>query len=285
LTGRFPHLVARSAELLLGRRHLARLARVLGDHARLDVPNGMETNGELLVQAAAIRRAAGGRLVAVDVGANRGEWSRHLLRACGPAGIEVTLHAFEPSAHTFGLLRTQLAAATGPRVTLVNQALSDEEGQAVLYQVAPGAGSNSMYASTGVHGSPVAETVDVTTLDRYCDGAGIDRIDLLKVDAEGHDLLVLAGAGRLLGEQRVAAAQFEYNWRWIGARRFLKDAFDLLEPLGYRIGKVTPRGIELYAGWHPELETFREGNYVALRSDVAGHVRTVPWWNRAAGTA
>jgi len=280
LRSRLPHLVARSAELLLGRRHLARLARVLGDHARLDVPNGMETNGELLVQAVAVRRAGGGPLTALDVGANRGAWSQHLLRACDAAGADVTLHAFEPSAHTFGLLQEALAPLTGPRVTLVNRALSDDEGTAVLYQVAPGAGSNSMYASTGRHGSPVAETIEVTTLDRYCAASGIGQVDLLKVDAEGHDLLVLTGAGRLFGEQRIAMAQFEYNWRWIGARRFLKDAFDLLEPLGYRIGKVTPRGIELYAGWHPELETFREGNYVALRSDVVRHVRTVAWWNR-----
>jgi hypothetical protein len=32
--------------------------------------------------------------------------------------------------------------------------------------------------------------------------------------------------------------------------------------LGYRVGKVTPRGIEFYEAWHPELESFKEGNYV-----------------------
>ena len=41
---------------------------------------------------------------------------------------------------------------------------------------------------------------------------------------------------------------------------------------------MTRRGIELYRGWDPELETFVEGNYVGLREDWMARVNTFPWW-------
>jgi hypothetical protein len=45
--------------------------------------------------------------------------------------------------------------------------------------------------------------------------------------------------------------------RWVHARRYLRDAFTFADALGYQLGKVTPRGIEFYEAWHPELESFR----------------------------
>ena len=75
--------------------------------------------------------------------------------------------------------------------------------------------------------------------------------------------------------------QFEYNFRWIGARRYLKDAFDLLSPHGYVIGKVTPGAIEWYRDWSPELETFREANFVAVHGDVRGWFPSMAWWNES----
>ena len=64
-------------------------------------------------------------------------------------------------------------------------------------------------------------------------------------------------------------AQFEYNHRWILGRFFLRDAFELVQAFGYRVGKLTPRGVEFYPGWDPELETFVEGNYVACAPAAA----------------
>ena len=113
------------------------------------------------------------------------------------------------------------------------------------------------------------EDVATTTLDEYAGGAGLNDIALVKIDTEGHDLAVLRGAERLLAQQRIGVAQFEYNSRWIGARSYLYDAFNLLDPAGYRLGKLTPRGVEFYPGWDADLETFVEGNYVAAILGIA----------------
>jgi hypothetical protein len=96
-------------------------------------------------------------------------------------------------------------------------------------------------------------------------------------------MAVLRGARKLFAGQHIMAAQFEYNHRWIAARSFLRDAFELLTPLGYRLGKLTPDGVEFYPGWDAELETFVEGNYVACTAMTAERLPSVVWWESVAG--
>jgi hypothetical protein len=49
--------------------------------------------------------------------------------------------------------------------------------------------------------------------------------------------------------------------------------------MGYQIGKLVGTSIEFYSSWHWELETYREGNYVACLKDVADRLpqRTPSW--------
>ncbi len=140
-----------------------------------------------------------------------------------------------------------------------------------------GLGTNSLHA--GAAGAESIESVTLNTVDDYCREQGIGRVDLMKIDAEGHDLAVMTGARRMLQQRAIGAMQYEYNQRWIESRHFLKDVFDLLAPLGYKIGKVTARGIEFYPNWHFELESFREANYLACTDETARIFPTVKWWN------
>jgi hypothetical protein len=148
--------------------------------------------------------------------------------------------------------------------------------------VAPAAGTNSMYpppvASQTAARQAATRQVETTTLDAYAERSGLARFALVKIDAEGHDLAVLRGARGLLAGHRIAVAQFEYNHRWILGRFFLRDAFELVQALGYRLGKLTPRGVEFYPGWDAELETFVEGNYVACDPGTAAKLPAVTWW-------
>ncbi len=83
----------------------------------------------------------------------------------------------------------------------------------------------------------------------------------------------------MLANHAIRALQFEYNHRWIHAKHFLKEVFDLLSPLGYEIGKITPRGIEFYSEWTAELESFREGNYLAALPEARPLFPFVKEWN------
>ena len=75
-------------------------------------------------------------------------------------------------------------------------------------------------------------------------------------------------AKRLLQNSQIDVAQFEYNQLWIYSRSYLKDVFDLIDGLPYRLGRVCPGHVELFDSWHFELERFFEGNYVLIREPV-----------------
>ncbi len=76
------------------------------------------------------------------------------------------------------------------------------------------------------------------TLDDFTRDRGIDSVDFLKVDAEGHDLHVLEGASRLLSSSQIAMFMFEFNDPWIVARRFLQEAAAFLESKPYRLFRL-----------------------------------------------
>jgi FkbM family methyltransferase len=261
----------------VGRRTVVRTARYVLSRARLDYPNDLSVNGESALQSWMLRFSQAGEQIHVaDIGANVGRWSESMLAAASKAGREadIRLHAFEPDSQAFARLAEAL---DGGSASLSKTALSDRQGTSVFYVSAPAAGTNSMYPVPGAN--PAAEESVVTsTLDSYAEQSGVARFALVKIDAEGHDLAVLRGARTLLAEHRITVAQFEYNQRWILGRCYLRDAFEFLLALGYRVGKVTPRGVEFYPGWDADLETFVEGNYLACDPEVASELPAVTWW-------
>lgn len=264
-----------------GRRHVVRAARFVLWRARLDVPNDLRTNGESSLQRWVLNLSLPGQEIhVIDVGANVGRWSVAMLGAAQESGRsdDLRMHVFEPSAYTFECLAATLR---GQKVKLARMAMSDGSGSSLLHVIAPAAGTNSLHAPHGAPSGVRTEEVITTTLSSYAEQAGLDELALVKVDTEGHDLVVLRGARQLFAEQRISVVQFEYNHRWIYARSYLRDAFELLEPLGYRVGKLTPAGVEFYPAWDAELETFVEGNYVACRQAIAEQLPSVRWWKSA----
>lgn len=261
----------------VGRRTVVRTARFVLSRARLDYLNDLSTNGESALQRWILSFSQAGEQIHVaDVGANVGLWSKSMMAATSKAGREtdLRLHAFEPDSRAFAQLSEAL---DGTPTSLSRTALSDRQGTSLFHIVAPAAGTNSLYPVPGTN-QPAPEKVVLTTLDSYAEQSGVGRFALVKIDAEGHDLAVLRGARALLTEHRITVAQFEYNFRWVFARFFLRDAFEFLLALGYQVGKLTPRGVEFYPGWDADLETFVEGNYVACDPEAAAKLPAVKWW-------
>lgn len=106
--------------------------------------------------------------------------------------------------------------------------------------------------------------VEALTGDSYCRREGIDRIDLLKVDTEGHDLAVLQGFDGMLSTGRVDVVQFEFTLYAVYARTWLRDFYDMLTPYGYRIGKLYPTWVA-WRDYDAHDERFLRCNFVAVR--------------------
>jgi hypothetical protein len=75
-------------------------------------------------------------------------------------------------------------------------------------------------------------SITTTTLDQYVRRNGIARIDLLKLDIEGHELAALQGATQLLKAKVVKAIFFEYS-ELIDHIRNPKAVLDFLDAAGY----------------------------------------------------
>lgn len=85
------------------------------------------------------------------------------------------------------------------------------------------------------------ETVTVGTVDSFCAARSIEHIDLLKIDTEGHDLMVLAGASQMLEHKAVGMILVETKLCEYHSPEnpcqphiFIGEFSRLLNPLGYR---------------------------------------------------
>lgn len=264
----------------IGRSHIVRVGQFLCRSGRIDVPDGIATNGERLVQQALARRVSD-EMVVVDCGANTGEWSTEVVSAfrhhCGAGTSTLHLYCFEPAQYTFHRLVANLGHQACKRVSLhpIQQALSRRDGTATLHVAYEGAGINSL--TSGV-GHRTTEEVKVTTLAKFARQFQLERINLLKIDTEGHDLEVLIGAREMIESGLIEVIQFEYNQRWIDGGFFLRDAFDLLTSSDYEIGKVTPRGIQWHKDYDWRLETFVQGNWIACLPQLVSAFQQAPGW-------
>lgn len=143
----------------------------------------------------------------VDVGANRGQFLLAALEACPGARI----HAVEPQPAALARLRSWLdrePAADRARVVLHQVALADRIGMATLHVAArddnssllePTEAQLALFPGTGIAGSL---TVPLTRLDSLLTAAEIGPTALLKIDVQGAEDSVLAGAGALLSRFR-----------------------------------------------------------------------------------
>jgi len=256
-----------------GNQTVYRIGRALYQRARGDVPNDMVSNGELLVQRCVVDASRkgnlrNGRLVIFDVGANVGDWSAHFLNLLEGADIDkgVDLYLFEPVPSTFEFLKTRLG--TQNRVLHYEKiALSSENGECNMYVSNQSSGINSLHANPLRDDEKQIEIVRSSATD-FCKTHRLQRVHLLKCDAEGHDMEVIRGALQLLAEESISVLQFEYNHRWVFSRNFLRDAFTAVEKLPYSFAKLQPHQLLIFREWHPELERFFEGNYALIHADA-----------------
>ena len=163
--------------------------------------------------------------VVVDVGAHDGSYTAMVLKSFPRASA----YCVEPHPATFRKLEDRL----GTRATLLQCGLGAEAGELTLYDRADELGSQhaSVYEAviSELHGQTAKGTqIAVRTLDDVALDHGLSRIDLLKIDTEGHELQVLHGAGKLIGAGAIGVVQIEFNEMNLVSRTFYRDFRQLL---------------------------------------------------------
>jgi FkbM family methyltransferase len=255
-------------ETLLGRRLLLRTGRFLYMGARRELLNSPEVNGEytLVCAMAGWMAQTGGPHVCFDVGANLGDWTAELLR--NTETDDLTVYPFEPAPAQYTAITGRFADQIAAKKIVPQQlALAAEPGTAQFVVTGANSGNSAIATSDAViKGQSI--TVTLATIDQFCADHRLDRLAFVKVDTEGNDFNVIAGAAAMLAGGRIGLLQFEYNWRWVSFGHTLRKAFKAIEGQDYAVAQITEAGLEVHDEWHPELERFFETNFALVRHDM-----------------
>ena len=171
----------------------------------------------------------------VDVGANIGFFTLLAAAKVGPRGRVI---AFEPVSSTCAALKANVELNRAANVTVHELALANRIGTATINE---GPRRNRGLSSLRkINGASAQRVVPVAAFDSL--DVAQQKIHLVKIDVEGAEQLVLEGMTATLRKHRPhiiveLTADFLASFGHSPA-----SLCDLLQPLGYRVRRITDRG-------------------------------------------
>ncbi|VTU00933.1 Methyltransferase, FkbM family OS=Oscillatoria acuminata PCC 6304 GN=Oscil6304_3683 PE=4 SV=1: Methyltransf_21 [Gemmataceae bacterium] len=187
-----------------GTVHGARMSLDLAEHIQRMVYLGAYERTETRL----IRRYLQPGMNVVDVGANVGYYSLLAARRVGATGRVL---AVEPSAVAADRLAATIKDNAIPNIHVERVGLGQSRGEAILFDPRPDNHSPTMLGDPGGAG----RVVPIRTLDEVTAECGLTHIDLLKIDVEGYEPRVFAGAEELFAARRIRAVLCEFNEFWL----------------------------------------------------------------------
>lgn len=145
---------------------------------------------------AALESGLSSGAVFLDVGAHIGYDS---LKAARRVGAEGRVVAFEPNPATATMLRDNIASSGIENIIVQEIACSDSETNLTFFDSTHGGNSgSSSLAAKNAGSADYSFTVKARPIDAVIAELGLTRVDVLKADVEGAELLVLRGARETL---------------------------------------------------------------------------------------
>lgn len=184
--------------------------------------------------------------VAVDVGANVGWHSLLMARLAGPDG---RVFAIEPNPSVRERLNANLAANRVGNVSVLPFALSESEGPARFHGPPDSLGASGSGHLVSVNLPESTEVLEVETrrLDAVLAAAGVERLDLMKIDVEGFEWPVLRGAEESIARFRPQVV-FEFNTEYLSRGAASPELFeDFFRRHRYRLCAVGRTGARTVA--------------------------------------
>lgn len=204
----------------------------------------------------------------LDIGANIGYYTLLLARAVGPQG---RVWAFEPTAALQQDLKWHVVAnGFADRVVIVPVGLSDHEGRADI--AIDNISATLHWAEDGPPNR--VETIDLRRLDAVAADLGIEKLDFVKIDIDGHEFHLLKGAEQILREHRPTMVMEMAQSSLHVAATDVRELARLIHAMGYSICDERTR-----RPFPSEMAFLREcGNF-----DRSANVLLVPAAAEAAG--
>lgn len=172
--------------------------------------------------------------VVVDAGANIGTFTLPLSSVVGEKGKVISL---EPSPEIFNYLEKNLKLNCIRNVDALNLAASNSTGVKPFYESPIDRYGMGSFIHQ-FHDNPIQ--VKTKTIDDILADTNVNTVDLLKVDVEGHEIMVFQGAEKLLTSNMPPLIVFEFcDWAEEGnTDGKIGGSQEYLRNLGYKIYKL-----------------------------------------------
>jgi FkbM family methyltransferase len=181
----------------------------------------------------------------IDVGAHRGETTFEHARK----HPDLTVYAFEPdvsvASHRYALLKN---------FVIVPMAVSEEDGFREFHINSNDRTSSllplddsSMTSWQGAEGIRTERKAVVPTvrLDTFMNALGINQVEYLKIDAQGHDLEVVRSLGhRLRDVQKIRLEAYAArSSMYVGAHNRVDEMLKYMESVGFEVIEDEPESL------------------------------------------
>ncbi|MCP4314498.1 MAG: FkbM family methyltransferase [Hyphomicrobiales bacterium] len=197
----------------------------------------------------------------IDIGGNKGTYTQEIMRKFPNCSVVM----FEPAKSNVDILKQKFRANSN--VVIEQTAVSNEVGDATLFSNEDGSGLASLTKRRLDHfGIDFNNTESIRTVkfeDYWKERLGSKKIDICKIDIEGHELDALAGFGDALNS--IEVIQFEFGGCNIDTRTFFQDFWYFFEENGFDLYRITPFGVVHIPKYRELDEFFSTTNYLAKR--------------------
>jgi FkbM family methyltransferase len=204
--------------------------------------------------------------VVIEVGANKGIWTKSVLALTCPKMV----YCFEPVPDNYNQLQTNHFFRDNVRT--YPGAVGNMSGSVTFYYYS---NNTEMAEMSNMYGRPQVEkdlnlkvekiNANITTLEEFLNVQDLEHVDFLKVDAEGAELAVLQGCGKLI--DRFDYIQVESGGCYKDSGITLEEVFRLLSSYGFSIFRIVPEGLIYLTHWFPEFENYVHSNYLAMNKN------------------
>jgi FkbM family methyltransferase len=175
-----------------------------------------------------------------DIGAHVGYHTCTMAGAVGPKGY---VYAIEANPRLAGLLRKTIAANGLYDYASCHQVVVGDKSSDVDFHMFRGLTGSSSVLPMQPTAAKYGDTVDVQRLK--CEPLDQlipdDRLDAMKIDCEGSEPAIIAGARRLLASSTLRHIFMEYSPYFYGAKDAPARMFANLESLGFRFSVMSRR--------------------------------------------
>ena len=196
--------------------------------------------------------------VAIDVGAHKGAYSYWMARRVGPHGCVL---AFEPQSRIASTTQDSLLAVGLTQVRLTRAAVSDRCGVATIALRRDSTHGARLDGLADTAGPVDHEDVEVVTVDAAVERAGVDRVDFVKIDVEGHESAVLRGCAQTLRDHH-PSVQVEIEARHHEGTDAVVEASQRMAAAGYRGYFFSQGKVRRIAEFDVEIhQRYGEGEY------------------------